>query len=80
MAEKKKAGKAGAAAPKKDAGIKKPEATKKVETKKKVAVSISHDEIAERAHRLYLSRGGQGGDPLNDWLTAEQQLQSERGA
>lgn len=74
---KKKAGKAtkAPAAPKKDAPV-----AKKVETKKKAVAVISHDEIAERAHKLFLARGGQGGDPLNDWLTAERQLQAERGA
>jgi len=32
-------------------------------------------EIRERAYELYLRRQGGPGDPLSDWLSAEQQLQ-----
>jgi hypothetical protein len=31
----------------------------------------THDEIAARAHAIYLQRGGTGGSDLNDWLQAE---------
>jgi hypothetical protein len=34
----------------------------------------SHDAIAERAYHIYLERGGQPGDPFEDWLTAEREL------
>lgn len=34
----------------------------------------THDDIAQRAFALYQSRGGQGGDPLHDWLAAEREL------
>jgi len=32
---------------------------------------MNMDEIAKIAYELYLQRGGQPGDPVNDWLTAE---------
>jgi hypothetical protein len=31
----------------------------------------AHEEIAARAHAIYLQRGGTGGSDLNDWLQAE---------
>jgi hypothetical protein len=31
----------------------------------------THEEIAARAHAIYLQRGGTGGSDLNDWLQAE---------
>ncbi len=34
------------------------------------------DEIAKRAYEIYLSRGGTPGRDVDDWLQAEQQLQS----
>ena len=30
--------------------------------------------ISERAYHIYLERGGNGGDPLNDWLQAEAEI------
>ena len=39
----------------------------------------THDEIEKRAHELYLARGGEGGQDLDDWLFAEEQLRRERG-
>lgn len=39
----------------------------------------TQDEIRRRAHEIYLSRGGQPGDPLADWLRAEADLRRERG-
>jgi len=32
------------------------------------------EQIATRAHELYLQRGGQDGHSLEDWLTAEKEL------
>jgi Protein of unknown function (DUF2934) len=32
-------------------------------------------QIRERAYEIYLSRGGQNGDELSDWLAAERELQ-----
>ena len=32
-----------------------------------------HDEIAERAHEIYLLRGGTNGGDLTDWLQAERE-------
>lgn len=36
----------------------------------------THDEISERAYALYAGRGFRAGDPVQDWLSAEQQLLS----
>ena len=37
------------------------------------------DQIARRAYDLFAARGGQHGGHLDDWLHAEQELQSRRG-
>jgi hypothetical protein len=34
----------------------------------------SHDEIAEKAFQIYLERNGAPGDPMQDWIRAEQEL------
>lgn len=33
--------------------------------------------IRERAYELFLQRGGAPGDPLRDWLKAEEQVRDE---
>lgn len=33
--------------------------------------------IAQRAYALYERRGGQGGGPMDDWLQAEREIDSE---
>jgi hypothetical protein len=39
------------------------------------------DRVAARAYELYVSRGGNDGQALDDWLQAERELQSrERGS
>ncbi len=38
----------------------------------------THEEIEQRAHELYLKRGGQDGQDLDDWLAAEAVLTIER--
>jgi Protein of unknown function (DUF2934) len=35
----------------------------------------THDEIAERAYGLYVSRGRQDGRAVEDWLRAERELE-----
>lgn len=35
-------------------------------------------EIAERAYSLYLARGGQDGNDIDDWLEAERDLRAAR--
>ena len=47
---------------------------------KPVAVQPSHDEIAKRAHKIYLARGGTDGCDLDDWLQAERELKASRKA
>jgi Protein of unknown function (DUF2934) len=34
----------------------------------------SHEQIAARAHRIYLERGRQSGHEVDDWLQAEYEL------
>ena len=36
----------------------------------------SHEEIARLAYEIYLRRGGQSGNELEDWMEAERQLRS----
>jgi hypothetical protein len=36
--------------------------------------------IAERAYAIYLSRNGDGGDALSDWLEAERQVRDSPSA
>ena len=35
------------------------------------------EEIRQRAHEIYLARGGTPGNELEDWLRAEQELKAE---
>jgi hypothetical protein len=39
---------------------------------------VTHQEIAERAYELFLSRGGKDGHDVEDWLAAELALRQER--
>ena len=41
---------------------------------KKAASKPTHAQIAQRAYEIYLERGGTPGDPMQDWLRAEQEL------
>jgi hypothetical protein len=41
------------------------------------ANAYSRDEVARRAYLKYLSRGGQSGGALEDWLAAERELLGE---
>ena len=38
----------------------------------------TRDEIARRAHELFLARGGAHGRAADDWFRAEQELRSQR--
>lgn len=42
--------------------------------KSKIAIMVSHEEIAALAHRLWTERGQGHGNHEEDWLRAEQQL------
>lgn len=46
------------------------EKTKKAGAKPKP----THEQIAKRAYEIYLERGSTPGDPMQDWLRAEQEL------
>jgi hypothetical protein len=39
----------------------------------------SGEEIARRAHDLYLRRGGEHGKDIEDWVRAEKELSEEPG-
>jgi hypothetical protein len=38
------------------------------------AAESDRDRIAARAYEIYLERGSSGGDPMEDWLTAEREF------
>ena len=38
--------------------------------------AVTPDDVARRAHELYLSRGGRHGQDVDDWLQAEQELRT----
>jgi hypothetical protein len=44
----------------------------------KVPHQLMQADIAQRAYAIYLGRGGAPGDPLDDWIEAENQLRTER--
>lgn len=44
--------------------------------KAKSTLDVSHDRIAEVAHRYWEERGRQHGSHLDDWLRAEKELKS----
>ena len=44
---------------------------------KAAAASPSHEEIERRAFEIFNARGGELGDPTQDWLEAEKQLREE---
>jgi hypothetical protein len=44
------------------------------------ATDITEHDIARRAYDLYLTRGGEPGHEMEDWLQAERELRSRSGA
>jgi hypothetical protein len=40
-------------------------------------MKISHQQVAELAHRFWAERGGQHGQDAEDWFRAEQALRSK---
>ena len=38
------------------------------------ATTITEDQIRARAYEIYLERNGEPGDPVEDWLQAEAEL------
>ena len=42
------------------------------------ASDASNDEVRRRAYDLYVSRGGQGGSDVDDWLAAEREVRGRR--
>jgi Protein of unknown function (DUF2934) len=49
-------------------------APKAVKSPRKIAAAPTYDDIAMRAYHIYLERGCTPGDPMQDWLRAEQEL------
>ena len=43
-----------------------------------LGVSPTIEEIRQRAHEIFMARGGTSGNELDDWLRAEQKLKQER--
>lgn len=44
------------------------------------ATRADRDRVATRAYELYISRGGQEGRALDDWLRAEREILQHAGA
>ena len=44
------------------------------------AHDMSNEDVRRRAHEIYLSRGGADGDPVADWLEAEQEIRGRSAA
>jgi len=44
------------------------------------ATDFSEHDIARRAYDLYLTRGGEPGHDVEDWLQAERELRTRSGA
>jgi hypothetical protein len=66
-----------AAAPKPAAKPGKPAAKKTVASAKINGSSISHDQVAQLAHRFWNERGQTHGHHEEDWFRAEQALRSK---
>ena len=41
-------------------------------------VSLTAEDIAQRAYTLYIARGSEDGHDIEDWLEAERQLSGDR--
>jgi hypothetical protein len=52
-------------------------AQKKAGAPKVSVIPVSHDQIAQLAHRFWSERGGGDGHHEEDWLRAEQQLRKK---
>ena len=46
----------------------------KDEKEKEESATKLNQRIRERAHEIYLARGGEGGSEIEDWLQAESEL------
>jgi hypothetical protein len=66
-----------AAAPEAAAKPRKTAAKKTVVLAKVTPISVSHETVAELAHRLWTERGGVHGHDADDWFRAEQELRGK---
>jgi hypothetical protein len=57
-------------------GSTEPQAETAVEEREGLLDSTREQEIRARAYEIYLQRGGQPGDEVEDWLQAERELSS----
>ena len=39
-------------------------------------IVVTEADVARRAYEIFLTRSGESGDPVSDWLQAEQELRS----
>ena len=65
------------AAPKATAKPRNPAAEKAAVAAKVTPISISHERVAELAHRLWAERGHGHGHHEEDWFRAEQELRGK---
>jgi len=72
-----KSAKKAAAAPKAAAKPRKPAAKKAAVLKMEIPVSISREQVAHLAHRLWLERGRAHGHHEEDWFRAEELLRGK---
>jgi hypothetical protein len=42
--------------------------------------TITREQIQARAYEIYISRGNEGGAPVDDWLQAERELQQDNAS
>ncbi len=47
--------------------------------RRSAAADPTPEEIERRAYDIFLARGGTDGNPFDDWLQAERELQQEKG-
>jgi len=64
-------------APKAAAKPRKPAAKKIAVLATVTPISVSHETVAELAHRLWTERGGVHGHDADDWFRAEQELRGK---
>ena len=64
----------------KPAGTNPPEIASPQSAGDTTAATLDRDRVAQRAYELYLARGCQEGQDLDDWLCAERELTGGQGS
>jgi hypothetical protein len=65
------------AASKAAAKPRKPAAKKAVASAEAAGTPVSHEQVAQLAHRYFIERGGEHGYHVEDWLRAERELRTK---